>query len=203
MTPIEPLPRILPWRVVPFMNRGVPFVLWIAVSVYLGSVVGMASIFIIGVGAVGEFVRVFWGPTVTWALLGIVAERWKTAGELEAKHIVMLAGAAVFFCFMPLRIMTRESEDRKREAQKATWERIQEGNCEILPAYVEKYGKGPYGEEPTPFQDICLWKELQKFAPGDRAKEVANLKKYLAAYPKGLRQQEAENRLRELGQVVR
>ena len=186
-----------------FMGRSLPFTLWIAASVFLGSVLGLGSIFIIGFGKVGEFVRVFWGPAVTWALLGIVAERWKTLGELEGKHIVMLVGAAVFFCFMPLRIMTRESEDRKREVQKATWERIQEGNCEILPGYVEKYGKGPFGEEVTGYQDICLWKELQKFAPGNTPKEVANLKRYLAAYPKGLRQQEAESRLRELGQAVR
>lgn len=186
-----------------FMGRSLPFTLWIAASVFLGSVLGLGSIFIIGFGAVGEFVRVFWGPAVAWALLGIVAERWKTLGELEGKHIVMLVCAVVFFCFMPLRIITRESEDRKREAQKANWERIQQGNCEILPGYVEKYGKGPYGEEVAGFQDICLWKELQKFAPGNTAKEVANLKRYLAAYPKGLRQQEAENRLRELGQAVR
>jgi hypothetical protein len=185
------------------MGRSVPFTLWIAASVFLGAVLGMGSIFIIGFGAVGEFVRVFWGPAVAWVLLGIVAERWKTLGELEGKHIVMLVGAAVFFCFMPLRIMTRESEDRKREVQKAHWERIQAGNCEILPGYVAKYGKGPFGEEVAVYQDICLWKELQKFAPGNTPKEVANLKRYLAAFPKGLRQQEAENRLRELGQAVR
>ena len=184
------------------MNRSTPFALWLADSVFLGGVVGIGSIFIIGFGAVGEFVQVFWGPAVAWALLGIVAERWRRLGELEGIHIVMLASAAVFFCFMPLRIMARESEERKREEQKAKWEQIQEGNCGILPGYVEKYGKGPFGEEVTTFQDICLWKQLQKVSSGDTAKEVANLKKYLAAYPNGLRQQEAENRLRELGQTV-
>lgn len=185
------------------MSRGVPFTLWIAVSLFLGMILAMGSIFIIGFGAVGEFVRVFWGPAVAWMLLGIVARRWKSRGELGREDLAMLVGAGVFFCFMPLRIMTRESEDRKREVQKATWERIQEGNCEILPGYVEKYGKGPFGEEVTGYQDLCLWKELQKFAPGNTPKEVVNLKRYLAAYPKGLRHQEAENRLRELGQAVR
>ena len=44
------------------MSRDVPFTLWIAVSLFLGMVLAMGSIFIIGFGGAGEFVRVFWGP---------------------------------------------------------------------------------------------------------------------------------------------
>ena len=85
--------------------------IWLTCSAFAGATLALGSIFIIGFGMVGEFIRVFWGPAVGWMILGALALEGalRPAATLRGWRIAVALIALGFFSFAAVRIWERDS----------------------------------------------------------------------------------------------
>jgi hypothetical protein len=91
-------------------DRKWPLAVWTGISIFLGALLSLASLLLIGFGMVEEFARVFVGPAIGWMMFGGLALEWhlRPHGKINWVRIGLACVAASLFLFMPLRIWERE-----------------------------------------------------------------------------------------------